>query len=162
MAAETQTIRNVCLIGHRGSGKTRIAEGMIGLASGREGPANGTLDNSEEEKERAMTLGMGVASVGWKGRQLNVLDTPGDGGFIGDAFVAQRAADCAVLVVHAQDPVQVVTERVWRRGEKEDIPHFIVVNHLDRERTDFGAVVEQLRERFGQSVVPLNLSLIHI
>ena len=159
MAAETQTIRNVCLIGHRGSGKTRIAEGMIGLASGRGGPANGALDSSEEEKERAMTLGMGVASVEWKGRQLNVLDTPGDGGFIGDAFVAQRAADCAVLVVHAQDPIQVVTERVWRRGEKEDIPHFIVVNHLDRERTDFGAVVERLRERFGQSVVPLNLPI---
>ena len=157
MAAETQTIRNVCLIGHRGSGKTRIAEGMIGLASGREGPASGTLDNSEEEKERAMTLGMGVVSIGWKGRQLNVLDTPGDGGFIGDAFVAQRAADCAVLVVHAQDPIQVVTERLWRRGEKEDIPHFIVVNHLDRERTYFGDVIEQLRERFGQSVVPLNL-----
>jgi elongation factor G len=159
VAVETQTIRNVCLIGHRGSGKTSIAEGMIGLASGREGPANGTLDNSEEEKERAMTLGMGVASVGWKGRQVNVLDTPGDGGFIGDAFVAQRAADCAVLVVHAQDPVQVVTERVWRRGEKEDIPHFIVVNHLDRERTDFGTVVGQLRDRFGQSVVPLNLPI---
>ncbi len=159
MAAETQTIRNVCLIGHRGSGKTRIAEGMIGLASGRGGPANGALDSSEEEKERAMTLGMGVASVEWKGRQLNVLDTPGDGGFIGDAFVAQRAADCAVLVVHAQDPIQVVTERVWRRGEKEDIPHFIVVNHLDRERTDFGVVVERLRERFGQSVVPLNLPI---
>ncbi len=159
MAAETQTIRNVCLIGHRGSGKTRIAEGIIGLASGRGGPANGALDSSEEEKERAMTLGMGVASVEWKGRQLNVLDTPGDGGFIGDAFVAQRAADCAVLVVHAQDPIQVVTERVWRRGEKEDIPHFIVVNHLDRERTDFGVVVERLRERFGQSVVPLNLPI---
>jgi elongation factor G len=159
VAAETQTIRNVCLIGHRGSGKTRIAEGIIGLASGRGGPANGALDSSEEEKERAMTLGMGVASVEWKGRQLNVLDTPGDGGFIGDAFVAQRAADCAVLVVHAQDPIQVVTERVWRRGEKEDIPHFIVVNHLDRERTDFGVVVERLRERFGQSVVPLNLPI---
>ena len=157
MAAETQTIRNVCLIGHRGSGKTRIAEGMIGLASGREGPASGTLDSSDEEKERAMTLGMGVASIGWKGRQLNVLDTPGDGGFIGDAFIAQRAADCAVLVVHAQDPIQVVTERLWRRGEREDIPHFIVVNHLDRERTDFGGVVEQLRGRFGQMVVPLNL-----
>ena len=159
MAAETQTIRNVCLIGHRGSGKTRIAEGMIGLASGREGPANGTLDNSEEEKERSMTLGMGIACIEWKGRQVNVLDTPGDGGFIGDAFVAQRAADCAVLVVHAQDPIQVVTERVWRRGEREDIPHFIVVNHLDRERTDFGAVLGQLRERFGQSVVPLNLPI---
>ena len=159
MAAETQTIRNVCLIGHRGSGKTSIAEGMIGLASGREGPANGTLDNSDEEKERAMTLGMGVATIGWKGRQLNVLDTPGDGGFIGDAFVAQRAADCAVLVVHAQDPIQVVTERVWRRGEKEDIPHFIVVNHLDRERTDFGTVIEQLRDRFGQAVAPLNLPI---
>ena len=159
MAAETQTIRNVCLIGHRGSGKTSIAEGMIGLSSGRSGPANGTLDGSEEETERGMTLGMNVACIGWKGRQLNVLDTPGDGGFVGDAFAAQRVADCAVLVVHAQDPIQVVTERVWRRGEKEDIPHVIVVNHLDRERTNFGVVIERLRTRFGQAVVPLNLPI---
>ena len=102
---------------------------------------------------------MSVATLEWKGRQVNVLDTPGDGGFVGDAFVAQRVADCAILVVHAQDPIQVVTERVWRRGEKEGIPHVIVVNHLDRERTDFGAVVEQLRARFGQAVVPLNLPI---
>ncbi|MCD6054850.1 MAG: Small GTP-binding protein domain, partial [Rubrobacteraceae bacterium] len=106
-----------------------------------------------------MTLGMSVANLGWKGRQVNVLDTPGDGGFVGDAFIAQRVADCAILVVHAQDPIQVVTERVWRRGEKEGIPHIIVVNHLDRERTDFGAVVDELRERFGQAVVPLNLPI---
>jgi elongation factor G len=158
VAIEPALIRNVCLIGHRGSGKTAIAEGMIGLASGRSGPlGHSVLDYTEEEIERGMTLGMSVATLEWKGRQLNVLDTPGDGGFIGDAFVAQRVADCAVLVVHAQDPVQVVTERVWRRGEKEGIPHLIVVNHLDRERTDFGAVLEQLRERFGPAVVPLNL-----
>lgn len=159
MAVETETIRNVCLIGHRGSGKTSIAEGMIGLASGRSGPTSGVLDYTEEETERGMTLGMSVASLGWKGRQVNVLDTPGDGGFVGDAFIAQRVADCAILVVHAQDPIQVVTERVWRRGEKEGIPHVIVVNHLDRERTDFGAVVDELRERFGQAVVPLNLPI---
>ena len=100
-----------------------------------------------------------MATCEWKGRQINLLDTPGDGGFIGDAFVAQRAADCAVLVVHSQDPIQVVTERVWRRGEKEDIPHIVVVNHLDRERTDFGEVIEQLRKRFGPAVVPLNLPI---
>jgi elongation factor G len=117
------------------------------------------MDYAEEEVERGMTLGMSVANLEWKGRQVNVLDTPGDGGFIGDAFVAQRVADCAVLVVHAQDPIQVVTERVWRRGEKEGIPHIVVVNHLDRERTDFGAVVDQLREKFGQAVVPLNLPI---
>ena len=159
MAVETETIRNVCLIGHRGSGKTMIAEGMIGLSSGRDAATSGTLDYTEEETERGMTLGMSVASLEWKGRQVNVLDTPGDGGFVGDAFVAQRVADCAILVVHAQDPIQVVTERVWRRGEKEGIPHVIVVNHLDRERTDFGDVVEQLRDRFGQAVVPLNLPI---
>jgi elongation factor G len=159
VAVEPATIRNVCLIGHRGSGKTSIAEGMIGLASGRSGPAGGVLDYTEEESERGMTLGMSVAHLEWKGRQVNVLDTPGDGGFVGDAFVAQRVADCAILVVHAQDPIQVVTERVWRRGEREGIPHLIVVNHLDRERTDFGAVVEQLRGRFGQAVVPLNLPI---
>src|ERR671916_171653 len=159
VAVETETIRNVCLIGHRGSGKTSIAEGMIGLASGRSGPTSGVLDYTDEETERGMTLGMSVANLEWKGRQVNVLDTPGDGGFVGDAFIAQRVADCAILVVHAQDPIQVVTERVWRRGEKEGIPHVIVVNHLDRERTDFGAVVDELRERFGQAVVPLNLPI---
>src|SRR5215216_5418580 len=159
VAVETETIRNVCLIGHRGSGKTSIAEGMIGLASGRSGPTSGVLDYTDEETERGMTLGMSVANLEWKGRQVNVLDTPGDGGFVGDAFIAQRVADCAILVVHAQDPIQVVTERVWRRGEREGIPHVIVVNHLDRERTDFGAVVEQLRARFGQAVVPLNLPI---
>jgi len=161
VAVEPETIRNVCLIGHRGSGKTSIAEGMIGLASRRSGPAGGVLDYTDEETERGMTLGMSVANLEWKGRQVNVLDTPGDGGFIGDAFIAQRVADCAILVVHAQDPIQVVTERVWRRGEREGIPHLIVVNHLDRERTDFGVVVGQLRARFGQSVVPLNLPIGH-
>jgi len=159
VAAEPELIRNVCLIGHRGSGKTSIGEAMLGLASGRSGPAGGALDYAEEEVERGMTLGMSVAHLEWKGREVNLLDTPGDGGFIADAFVAQRVADCAVLVVHAQDPIQVVTERVWRRGEKEDIPHFIVVNHLDRERTDFSEVLDQLRERFGQAVVPLNLPI---
>src|SRR5215213_2240725 len=133
---------------------------MLGLASGRSGPVgHHALDYTEEESERGMTLGMNVATLEWKGRQVNVLDTPGDGGFVGDAFIAQRVADCAILVVHAQDPIQVVTERVWRRGEKEGIPHVIVVNHLDRERTDFGDVVEQLRTRFGQAVVPLNLPI---
>jgi elongation factor G len=160
VAVEPAVIRNVCLIGHRGSGKTAIAETMIGLASGRSGPAgHHVLDYTDEEAERGMTLGMSVATLEWKGRQVNVLDTPGDGGFIADAFVAQRVADCAILVVHAQDPIQVVTERVWRRGEREGIPHVIVINHLDRERTDFGAVVEQLRARFGQAVVPLNLPI---
>lgn len=159
MAVEPELIRNVCLIGHRGSGKTVLGEGMLGLASGRSGRLGGVLDYAEEEVEHGMTLGMSVATLEWKGRQVNLIDTPGDGGFIADAFVAQRVADCAVLVVHAQDPIQVVTERVWRRGEKEEIPHLVVVNHLDRERTDFGAVVEQLRERFGQAIVPLNLPI---
>ncbi len=159
MAVEPELVRNVCLIGHRGSGKTALAEAMLGLVSGRRGTAGNVLDQAEEEVERGMTLGMNVAHLEWKGRQINILDTPGEGGFIADAFIAQRAADCAILIVHAQDPIQVVTERVWRRGEKEDIPHIVVVNHLDRERTDFSAVVVQLRERFGQAVVPLNLPI---
>ena len=159
MALEPAVVRNVCLIGHRGSGKTTLAEGMIGLASGRSGPSAGVMDFAEEETERGMTLGMSVASVDWKGRRINLIDTPGEGGFIADAFIAQRVTDCAVMVVHAQDPIQVVTERVWRRGEKEGIPHIIVVNHLDRERADFRLVLEQLRDRFGPAIVPLNLPI---
>lgn len=159
MAEKPEVIRNVCLIGHRGSGKTSIGESMVSTSSGREGRTQRVLDFAEDEAERGMTLGMGIASVEWKGHRVNILDTPGDGGFIGDAFIAQRVADCAVLIVHAQDPVQVVTERVWRRGEREGIPHFVVVNHLDRERTDYAEVVEALRDRFGNSVVPVNLPI---
>ena len=161
MAVEPEVIRNVCLIGHRGSGKTSLAEAMIGLSSGRDGATRGVMDFADEEADRGMTLGMSVAQLEWKGRQINLIDTPGDGGFVADAFIAQRVADCAVLVVHAQDPVQVVTERVWRRGEKEGIPHLIVVNHLDRERADFKLVLRQLRERFGSAIVPLNLPIGH-
>ena len=102
MAVEPATIRNVCLIGHRGSGKTALGEAMLGLASGRKGPApQNVLDFAEEETERGMTLGMGVANLEWKGRHVNLLDTPGDGGFIADAFVAQSVSDCSVFVVHA-------------------------------------------------------------
>src|SRR5215216_6476812 len=107
MAIEPEMIRNVCLIGHRGSGKTALGEAMLGIASGRKGPSGNVLDHGEEEIERGMTLGMGVAHLEWKGRQI----------------------------------------------------HIIVVNHLDRERTDFVAVVEQLRARFGPAVVPLNLPI---
>lgn len=165
MAVEPGLIRNVCLIGHRGSGKTTLGEAMVALASGKKGRDGNSahtirvLDYSEEEIAHQMTLGMSAAHFEWQGRKVNVLDTPGDGGFIADAFIAQRVADCAILVVHAQDPIQVVTERVWRRGEKEKIPHLIVVNHLDRERTDFEEVLLRLRERFGQAVVPLNLPI---
>lgn len=172
MAIRPEDIRNVCMIGHRGSGKTALAEAMLHVAthgSAERGNAAGgagggsrsgnVLDYTEEETEREMTLGTSVGHVEWKGRHINILDTPGDGGFVADAFIAQRVTECAILVVHAQDPVQVVTERLWRRGEREGIPHFIVVNHLDRERADFGAVVEQLRERFGPAVVPLNLPI---
>src|SRR5215204_2365972 len=102
MAIEPESIRNVCLIGHRGSGKTAIGEAMLGVASGRTGPQGTVLDFAEEEIERGMTLGRSVAQFKGKGRQSNLLDTPGDGGFIADAFVPQRAADCAILVVHAQ------------------------------------------------------------
>src|SRR4028119_810745 len=74
---EPESIRNVCLIGHRGSGKTALGEAMLGLASGRQGPAVGNvLDYAEEEVERGMTLGMSAAHLEWKGRQINLLDTP--------------------------------------------------------------------------------------
>src|SRR3990170_7133048 len=78
MAIEPESIRNVCLIGHRGSGKTALGEAMLGVASGRTGPQGNVLDFAEEEIERGMTIGMGVAQFEWKGRQINLLDTPGE------------------------------------------------------------------------------------
>ena len=157
-------IRNVALIGHRGCGKTSLHEAMLfeAGASRRLGSvADGTTisDQEPDEQERQMSIGASVAGFEYEGREINLIDTPGEPSFVADAAAALRVADSAVLVVNAVSGVEVQTERLWRRADAEGLARLVFVNMLDRERADFFAVLDSLKDAFGPHVVATEIPI---
>jgi len=151
-------IRNVALIGHRGSGKTSLAEAILfeagkinRLGSVTEGTT--VCDHEPDEQERQMSIDAAVASIDFHDRKINLIDTPGDPSFVADALAALRVVDSAVVVVNAVSGVEVHTERLWKRAADEGLSRLIFVNMLDRERADFFKTLESLKAAFGVHVV---------
>jgi elongation factor G len=157
-------IRNVALIGHRGCGKTSLHEAMLfeAGATRRLGTiVDGTTvsDSEPDEKERGMSIGAAVAGFEHGGREINLIDTPGEPSFVADAAAALRVADSAVVVVNAVDGVEVQTERLWQRADAEGLARLVFVNMLDRERADFFAVLDSLKQTFGPHVVATEIPI---
>jgi elongation factor G len=153
--------RNFALIGHAGDGKTTLGEALLhGAGATRElGSVDGGtshLDVAPEERERHHTLGAHVYGFDWNGLHLTLVDTPGDPSFQGDAEIALKALDGAILVVSAVGGAKVGTERMLRAAEASGLPLVAFVSGIDRDRADFAAAVESLR-RLGASPVPLAL-----
>lgn len=157
-------IRNVALIGHRGCGKTSLAEAMLFEAGvtkrlGRAEAGNTVCDFEEDEQERGMSIGAAICSLEFDGRKINLIDTPGDSSFVAEALNALAVVDSAVAVVSAVDGVQVTTERLWQRADAAGLPRLVFVNMLDRERADFFATLESLQEAFGSHVVATEIAI---
>ncbi|HDY81439.1 MAG TPA: GTP-binding protein, partial [Halieaceae bacterium] len=138
---ETKDIRNLAFVGHKGAGKTSLAEAFLfdGKATTRLGSVDNKtsmFDFEQEEMERGMTISTSVGSVEWKKRKLNIVDTPGDGNFIFETRFSMIAADAAVVVISAPDGIEVQTVRTWERAAELGIPRVIFVNKMDRERAD--------------------------
>ena len=151
-------IRNVALIGHRGSGKTSLHEAILyeaGATNRLGAVASGTTvaDHEPDEQEREMSIDASLASFEFDGRKINLIDTPGEPSFVADAAAALRVADAAVVVVNAVSGVEVHTERLWRRADAEGLARLVFVNMLDRERADFFAALQSLKGAFGPHVV---------
>jgi len=159
------SIRNVALVGHGGSGKTTLAEALLNLAGvtgrlGRVEDGTTVCDFEPEERSRGFSLSLAVAPFVWKDRyKVNLIDTPGYADFVGEVHAALRVADLAVFVVSAVDGVEVQTEAIWRLAEEVGLPRMVFVNKLDRERSDFERTLDQLRSRFGAGVAPLELPI---
>ena len=110
-------IRNVALIGHRGSGKTSLAEAILfeaGKVNRLGSVVEGTTvcDYEDDEHERQMSIDAAVASIDFHDRKINLIDTPGEPSFVADALAALRVVDSAVVVVNAVTGVEVHTERL--------------------------------------------------
>jgi elongation factor G len=116
-------------------------------------------DFDPEEHKRTLSVSLAVAPLEWEGHKLNLLDAPGYADFVGDVAAALRVADLAVFVVSAVEGVQVQTEVAWRLADARQMPRAIFVNKLDRERSSFSRTLDQLKDRFGAGVAPLELPL---
>jgi elongation factor G len=147
---ESSKIRNVAVVGHRGTGKTSLVEAMLFQAGatnrlGSVEQASTVADWDEEEHKRQMSLSAGLCHLEWQGRKVNLLDTPGDPGFQADTVASLHVVEGAIMVVNAVAGVEVQTTRLWERCEALDVSRVVFVNMLDRERADFFAALEGLR-----------------
>ncbi|MGH2986442.1 MAG: elongation factor G, partial [Solirubrobacterales bacterium] len=157
-------IRNVALVGHRGSGKTSLAEAILfesGVVNrlGRVEDGSTVCDFEDDEQERGMSIGAAVTSFEHDGRKVNMIDTPGESSFIADTLAALRVVDAAVFVVNGVMGVEVHTERLWRRADEEGLARLVFVNMLDRERADFFRTLDSLKAAFGQHVVATEIPI---
>ena len=160
----TEQIRNVALVGHGGAGKTSLAEALLfssGATSrlGKVEDGSTVTDFDPEEARRRISVSLAMAPFEVEGCKVNVLDTPGYADFVSDVAAALRAADLAIFVVSAVEGVEVQTEVVWRMAEGLGLPRAIFVNKLDRERASFQRTLDQLKEKFGAGVAPLQLPI---
>ncbi|MEO8967233.1 MAG: GTP-binding protein, partial [Solirubrobacteraceae bacterium] len=157
-------IRNVALVGHRGSGKTSVHEALLfgagvinRLGSVTEGTT--TSDADPDEKERQMSISASLQTFPWQQRKVNLIDTPGDPSFIADALGGLRVCESAVFVVNAVMGVEVHTKRLWQRAAELDLARLVFVNMLDRERADFFRTLESLKSAFGPHVVATEIPI---
>ena len=163
-AYPTEKVRNVALVGHGGAGKTTLAEALLFAAGaiprmGRVEDGTTVCDFDPEEQKRNISVSLALAPFEYEGHKVNVLDTPGYADFVGDVAAALRAADLAIFVVSAVEGVEVQTEAAWRLAEARGMPRAIFVNKLDRERASFQRTLDQLKDKFGAGVAPLELPI---
>jgi elongation factor G len=157
-------IRNVAVVGHRGSGKTSLHEALLFQAGavnrlGSVIDGSTTSDTDPDEKARQMSISLALSSFEWQQRRVNLIDTPGDSSFIADALGALRVCESAVFVINAVMGVEVHTTRLWQRAAELDLARLLYVNMLDRERADFFRALESLKAAFGPHVVATEIPI---
>jgi elongation factor G len=154
----TDHIRNITLLGNSGSGKTTLAEAMLlnGGVIERRGTVeakNTVSDYKPIEQENRNSIFSAVLYAEYKDNKINFLDTPGMDDFCGGVYSSLTVTDCAVLVLNAQNGVEVGTEITFRHAANFNKPIIFAINHLDHEKANFEKTVEMLRETFGNNVI---------
>ncbi len=161
---ETKDIRNVGVVGHGDSGKTTLTAGLLFTAGAtnrllRVDEGNTITDFDEEEIQRRITISTAIAVAEWKKSKINILDTPGYNIFINDTRAALTAADAVLVLVDGVAGVEVQTEKVWAFANDFKLPRAVIVNKLDRERSDFERALSSVQEAFGRTAVPIQLPI---
>ena len=160
----TENIRNITLIGHGSNGKTTLTEAMLYAAGhvdrqGKVEDGSATTDYDPEEVKRGISISAAIAPVEWKGTKINVIDVPGYFDFIGEMMGPLRVVETAAIVVGAVSGLDVGAEKAWSYSQKNGVCRMFVINRMDAENANYMKVVDQLRDKFGSSVVPMLLPI---
>ena len=158
----SDSIRNVVFLSHSSAGKTILSEAAIHIsgAISRLGTildGNTVSDHEPEEIKRQSSVQTSIVPCDWKNNKINIIDSPGYSDFRGEVMSALSVADSSILVVSASSGVEVRTIQMWNLSEEQKLPQCIFINKLERENTDFNAVVDEIIEKFGRKCVPIQI-----
>ena len=158
----TEDIRNVALVGHGGGGKTMLAEAMLHAAGaiaalGEISRGTTVCDFDSQEKQHQHSLCTAIASLDFKGKHVNILDTPGYPDFVGRALIALPAVETAAIVIDARSGIETNTRKMMEAASERGLCRMIIINKIDAEDTDLGALLAQINEEFGSECLPINL-----
>ena len=154
------SIRNICLLGHSGSGKTALAESLLYMTGaidriGKNADGNTACDYDPEEIRRHISISTSVVPLEYHNVKINLLDTPGAFDFSGAVMEALRAADAAILVCSAKDGITVGFEKAWKYCEDRNMPRFVYISKVDEDNSDYNATFNALREKYGNKIAPV-------
>ncbi|MBN2384487.1 elongation factor G [bacterium] len=157
-------IRNIGIMAHIDAGKTTLTERIL-FYSGRShrlgevDDGSAIMDWMDEERRRGITITSACTTCSWKGYEINIIDTPGHIDFVAEVERTLRVLDAAIAVFCGVAGVQPQSEAVWNQAERYDIPRISFVNKLDRVGADFFEVINSMKEKFGDEVVPLQIPI---
>lgn len=162
----TKNLRNVCLLGHGGSGKTSLAESMLYCAGeidrmGKIGDGNTVFDYDPEEIARRYSVSLSTANIYYHDTKINILDTPGYPDFIGEELQGIRAADAAVIMVDGRGGIEVGTELAWEYTERQGLPRVFFINKFDDAEANYDRLLNELKAQFGIRVCPAMVPVDH-
>ncbi|HJB75568.1 MAG TPA: elongation factor G [Candidatus Eubacterium faecale] len=157
---DAQNIRNIVLAGHASKGKTTLAEALLSAAGaterlGKVEDGTAVMDYDAEEKKRKISVSCAVAPVEYKGKKINILDTPGLFDFAEGAAEGIRAAETALIVVSARSGLAVGAEKAFKNAGSRRMAKIFVTTKMDDERADFYKAFNAMAAKFGTSVCPV-------
>ena len=157
---QTNEIKNIAIVGSSGAGKTTLTEAMLfeGGVIKRRGTVeagNTVSDYFPVEKDYGYSVFSTIFNVEWQDRKLNFIDCPGSDDFVGAAVSALNVTDTALMVINGQYGPEVGTINMFRYTDQLHKPVIFIVNQLDSDKCDYDKVLLQLKETFGQKVVPI-------
>jgi elongation factor G len=163
-AYDTESIRNLAVIGHGDVGKTQLISSLLYVAGatprwGKVQEGTTVTDHDEDSIARKITLNIALAHLEHRDTKINLIDTPGYAAFVAHARPALRVADCALVVVDGVKGVEVQTEKTWAYANEFMVPRIMVVTRLDKEHADFGKAVESAQKTFSRAIIPFTLPI---